>query len=75
MYYYTPIQNNVRLTEVGLKWKSLNSGDVFVLDLGLHLIQVYMHVYVDFLSKDNSDIKVHIIIMLLCKHLYCECIN
>lgn len=33
-------QNNIRVTEVSLKWKSLNSGDVFVLDLGLHLIQV-----------------------------------
>lgn len=34
------VQNNIRVTEVSLQWKSLNSGDVFVLDLGLHVIQV-----------------------------------
>lgn len=33
------MQNNIRVNEVSLKWSSLNSGDVFVLDLGLHLIQ------------------------------------
>ena len=34
------MKNNIRVAEVSLKWSSLNSGDVFVLDLGLHLIQV-----------------------------------
>jgi hypothetical protein len=34
------VQNNIRVTEVSLQWKSLNSGDVFILDLGLHIIQV-----------------------------------
>ena len=37
---YPFMQNNIRVTEVSLQWKSLNSGDVFVLDLGLHIIQV-----------------------------------
>lgn len=30
----------MRVDEVELEWSSLNSGDVFVLDLGLHIIQV-----------------------------------
>ena len=34
------MKNNIRVTEVSPKWSNLNSGDVFVLDLGLHLIQV-----------------------------------
>ena len=36
----TFLQNHVRVDEVKLDWSSLNSGDVFVLDLGLHIVQV-----------------------------------
>lgn len=32
-------KNHVRVDEVKLDWSSLNSGDVFVLDLGLHIVQ------------------------------------
>ena len=31
--------------EVKLRRKYLNSGDVFILDLGLHLIQVYTYIH------------------------------
>ena len=34
------IQDNVMVEEVKLRRKYLNSGDVFILDLGLDLIQV-----------------------------------
>ena len=33
------------MDEVKLDWSSLNSGDVFVLDLGLHIIQVCETIY------------------------------
>ena len=35
-------QENVRIEEVKLKRKYINSGDVFILDLGLRMIQVYI---------------------------------
>ena len=34
------LQDNVRIEEVKLRRKYLNSGDVFILDLGLRAIQV-----------------------------------
>ena len=39
-YTYNIIQDNVMIEEVKLRRKYLNSGDVFILDLGLDLIQV-----------------------------------
>ena len=35
------MQENIMVEEVKLRRKYLNSGDVFIFDLGLHLIQVY----------------------------------
>lgn len=34
------VQDNVRIEEVKLRRKYINSGDVFILDLGLKIIQV-----------------------------------
>ena len=38
--FFSSIQDRMMVEEVKLRRKYLNEGDVFILDLGLHLIQV-----------------------------------
>ena len=44
-------RNNIRVTQVGLSCKSLNSGDSFILDLGMEIIQWFVCVFVYLLTN------------------------
>ena len=52
---YEIVQNNVMVEEVKLRRKYLNSGDVFILDLGLDLVQVgYSNVWMSIMRQSDG---------------------
>lgn len=58
------VQDNVCIEEVKLRRKYINSGDVFILDLGLKIIQVYC-----VLCTVLNSCLLHLVVMYTYTHM------